>query len=568
MSRRRLGALALAVAALAALAALAGCVSIPTGGGVSTQRIAQDDGGDTTIRSVSGPEKGMTPREIVAGFVRAGGGPQNQYQIAREYLAGGLRSKWKPSAGTLISDTAISPSVDDDPLGDTASSTVSLSVTGQIDATGVYVPQSAAERDLDFHLVKEHGQWRIDEAPDGTVLRTRDLGVGLVAQPYALYFFDPGYDYLVPDLRWFVDQGGSGYVPGRIVASLLAGPAPYLAVPVVVSAFPAGTQSGDTPTVEAGTVTVDLSSGVLDAGATAQSRMLQQLTWSLRALDVHDVTMTANGLTVPVAEASAADGAPGAVYPAIGGDGKAFGAVTADGVTPLPGIGDAVQALAPQAVALGRDRTVAAVLGTGGVSLVTGSAHPVVDARLGLVAPTLDPEGYAWSAQGDPGSLIAVRSDARPHPMAVPASGRIVSIAMSRDGTRLLVALATDTGARLLVLGVQRDKDGAPTGFGTPLEVPVDSARPIIDAAWIDGGSVATIAGDPDGQDLATEYQLGGQTTEHGYVESGRTLAAGSSGSGFDTVRVLLASGELDQPSLGAEWQSAGVRLSLLGAQQ
>ena len=208
------------------------------------------------------------------------------------------------------------------------------------------------------------------------------------------------------------------------------------------------------------------------------------------------------------------------------------------------------------------------MLGTGGVSLVSETAHPVVDARSGLVAPTLDPEGYVWSAQGDPGSLIAVRADGRSHPMPITASGRIVSIGMSRDGTRLLVALATDTGARLLVLGVQRDKDGAPTGFGAPLEVPVDSTRPIIDAAWIDGGSVATVAGDPDGQDLVTEYQLGGQTAEHGFVTAGRSLAAGSGGSGFNTIRVLLASGEVDQPSLGAEWQSTGVRLSLLGTQQ
>jgi len=563
--RRRLGALALAIAVAAALA---GCVTIPTSGGVSTDAISQDGGGDTTIRSVSGPEKGMTPREIVAGFVRAGGGPQNQYQIAREYLASSLRSTWKPSAGTFISDTTVSPSIDGDASDGAVSATVPLTVTGQIDATGIYTPQASAVRDFDFHLVKEHGQWRIDDAPDGTVLRTRDLGVNLVAQPYELYFFDPGYDYLVPDLRWFVDQGGSGYVPGRIVAALLAGPAPYLAAPVVVSAFPAGTQPGDTPSLEAGTMTVDLSSGVLDANATAQARMLQQLTWSLRGSDVHDVRMTANSLKVPVTEASAADGSPAAVYQAIGGDGKAFGAVVANGVTALPGIGETVQALAPQAVSLGRDRTTAAVLGTGGVSLVSETAHPVVDARSGLVAPTLDPEGYVWSAQQDPGSLIAVRADGRAHPMPITASGRIVSIGMSRDGTRLLVALATDTGARLLVLGVQRDKDGAPTGFGVPLEVPVDQTLPIIDATWIDGGSVATVAGDPGGQDLVTEYQLGGQTTEHGFVTEGRALASGSGGSGFNTIRVLLASGEVDQPSLGAEWQSTGVRLSLLGTQQ
>jgi hypothetical protein len=561
--RRRL---ALAGVVGLALALLTGCVTIPTGGGVSTQRIAQEQGSDDTIRAVSPPLRNATPSEIVAGFVRAGGGPDDRYGIAREFLTESLRAKWKPSVGTLISDSAVSPIADGESLAGSASYSVSLDVVGQIDSTGVYTPQSSAQRELDFHLVKEHGQWRIDRAPEGTVLRSRDLG--LVVQPYDLYFFDPGYDYLVPDLRWFADQGDPGYVPGRIVGALLAGPARWLASPVVVSAFPADTQVGEAPVLDSGTMTVDLSPGVLDAGPTQQQRMLQQLTWSLRGGDVRAVTMTANGLSVPVSEASSADGTLPVPYEAIGSDGKAFGAVTASGVSPLPAIGEAIQALAPSAVAVDRDRTSAAVRGTGGVSLVTSSAHPVVDARSGLIAPSLDPQGYVWSAQGDPGSLIAVRSDGRPHAMPITASGQLVSIAVSRDGTRLLVALATDTGARLLVLGIQRDKDGAPTGFGSPLDLSVESSRPIIAAAWVDTGSVAVVTGDPNGQDRVTEYQLGGVTTEHGVVRGGRSLAAGANGSGFTAIRVLLASGDLAQPSLVGDWQSTGAKLSLLGTQQ
>lgn len=560
----RRGIAALAVA-LAAAVALAGCVTIPTGGGVGTQRIVDDQGSDNnTVRAANPPRKGASPSEIVAGFVRAGGSPQGAYSVARQYLTDG--NKWKPGAGIFVSDTTVAPFADAAAVGAQADYTVSLSVSGQIDASGVYSTQTPAEHDLRFHLVKQRGQWRIQNAPDGTVLRSRDLGV--VAEPHELYFFDPGYQYLVPDLRWFVDQGSTSYIPGRIVGALLAGPSAYLASPVTASAFPAGTQIGDAPTLDAGTVTVDLSSGVLDAGTTQQSRMLTQLTWSLGAADVTRVTMTANGLQVPTTEPASAIGAPTAAYEAIGSDGKTFGAVTPSGLAAIATLGGAVQALAPTAVTLGRDRTTAAVLGTGGVSLVSGGGHPVVDARSGLLPPALDPDGWVWSAQADPGSLVVVRADGKQHPMPLGASGRIASIAISRDGTRLLVALAADTGARLLVLGVQRDKDGVPTGLGTPLELPVNAARPIIDAAWIDSGSVAIIAGDPDGQDAVTELQLGGQAVEHGSVRAGRTLASGDSGSGFLAMRVLLASGELDQPSVIGDWQATGAVLSLLGTQQ
>ena len=558
----RIGAVALLL--LAAAVGLAGCVTIPTGGGVGSERILADQGADnTTIRAANPPRKGASAGEIVAGFVRAGGSPQGSYYVAKQYLTTAFGTKWKPSASTVVSDSTVAPFAEGGGAGSAADYTVALSVTGQIDATGVLTTQSPTPRPLHFHLVKKGGEWRIDRAPDVTVLRTRDLGI--VARDYELYFFDPSYAYLVPDRRWFVDQGGS-YVQGRIVGALLAGPSPYLASPVTVSAFPTGTQPGDTPSLEGGTVTVDLSSNVLEAGGMQQARMLAQLTASLRSPTVTAVNMTANGVEVPTTEPAAAEIDPAAYYEAVGSDGKLFGAVTGGTLAPLA-IGNAVQALAPTAVSFGGDRTSAAVLGTGGVSLVTAGAHPVVDPRPGLLAPTLDRGGWVWSTTADPGSLVAVRADGRPRSIPIPTSGRIVSIAVSRDGTRLLVALAADAGARLLVFGVQRDKDGAPVALGTPLELPVDAGRPIIDAAWVDNDSVATLAGSAGAIDAAREYPLGGQQVDHGGVRDGTRLAAGT-GSGFAVMRVLLGSGELDQPSSIGDWESTGVKLSLLAVQQ
>ena len=557
---RRSRVLAVAFGAVLAMA-LSACVTIPTGGGVATERIPEGQNNDDTVRVPLGPENGMTPEEIVAGFVRAGGGPQNNYDVAHQYLADSF-TKWKPSAGITLSDSQVVPVASDT----TGGYTVSLGVVGRIDPSGVYTAQSEARRDLSFHVIKERGQWRIDKAPDGTVLSTRDLG-GAV-KPYDLYFFDPDYDYLVPDLRWFADQGGPGYVPGRIVSALLAGPAPWLASPVLVSAFPSGTERGDTPTQDAGTMTVDLSSAVLGANAQQQQRMLQQLTLSLRAYDVSAVTMTVNGLSVPVTGQSTADSAPSVQYDAIGSDGKTFGVIGADGVSVLPQLGAVVQSLAPTAASLARDRTAVAVRGTGGVSLVTGNGHAVIDNRPALVGPTIDPLGYVWSAQSAPDSLIAVRTDGKPHPMPITADGSIVSLSASRDGTRLLVGLQTDTGPSVEVLGIQRDKDGVPTGFGTPLVLPLSQTGPVIGAEWIDEGSVAVLTGVSGEADAVFEYELAGRVTDHGTVRDAVALAAGSGGSGFYAMRVLTRGGDLLQPSVVEAWQTTGQNASLLGVQQ
>ncbi len=554
MTRRRA-----VVAALVAVAALlAGCVGIPTSGGVGTEQIAANPDANDVGYDAALPVKGMSPGEIVAGFLAAGRDPRSSYQVAKEYLADDLRSQWKPNAGVLVSDSPIAAESDGDD-----DYTVALTVTGQIDQSGIYTPQKASSRELPFRLAKNGaGQWRITQAPDGTVLRPGDFGP--VIRDYTLYFYDPGYQYLVPDLRWFADNGTAGFIPGRIVGALLAGPAPWLASPVLVSAFPNGTQAGDVPTIDAGTVTVDLSSQVLSANATQQERMLQQLTWSLRSLAVSDVTMTVSGLPLQVADTGGINPDISPQYEAIGSDGKSFGALTTGGVTAFSGLGAQVMSLGPTAATLSHDRGVAAVLGGSGVSIVGATANPVlVDPRTGSVAPSLDPDGYAWSdPPGDPSALVVVKSDAKQHTIPIPVSGRVVSLAVSRDGTRLLVALSTDSGPRLVVTGIQRDKDDAPVGFGPLVDLPVGGGA-LLGATWLDANSVAALSSGTDGATDVVEYAISGQTTPHGSVPGGQAIAGGSDG-----IRLLDSSGSVLQPSLAEGWQSAGLHASFLGTQQ
>ncbi len=245
--------------------------------------------------------------------------------------------------------------------------------------------------------------------------------------------------------------------------------------------------------------------------------MLQQLTWSLRSLAVSDVTMTVSGLPLQVADTGGINPDISPQYEAIGSDGKSFGALTTGGVTAFPGLGAQVMSLGPTAATLSHDRGVAAVLGGSGVSIVGATANPVlVDPRTGSVAPSLDPDGYAWSdPPGDPSALVAVKSDAKQHMIPIPVSGRVVSLAVSRDGTRLLVALSTDSGPRLVVTGIQRDKDDAPVGFGPLVDLPVGGGA-LLGATWLDANSVAALSSGTDGATDVVEYAISGQTTPHG----------------------------------------------------
>jgi hypothetical protein len=247
---------------------------------------------------------------------------------------------------------------------------------------------------------------------------------------------------------------------------------------------------------------------------------------------------------------------------AIGGVEGRFGALTIAGLSPLQIIDTAADSLQPFAASLARDRASVAVLGPAGVSLVDPPGDAVhIDGRPNLVAPSLDPHGFVWSVPRDaPGGLVAVGRDGEVHAVPLPVDGQVVAIEVARDGARLLVALATPNGPRLLVVGIQRDADLVPVAFGAVFEL--DAPGPIVDVAWVDGAHVAVLwSGQVD-----TEVHLlalGGPTEALGQVESGLAIASGNVG-----LRVLTTGGTLLRHSDAGGWRDTGVTASFLGTQQ
>jgi hypothetical protein len=241
-----------AIALLGVLAlALTACAKLPT---VSEVRVGSDiQSGlstDYLYYSPSGPAEAATQQEIISGFINAGTGPQNDYQVAREYLSAELATKWNPSAELLIGDTR--PVIE---VIGASSATVTVKAVARVDELGRYQELSPSiNRVLKYSLIEENGQWRISQAPDATVLVRPVFDV--LFKSYSLYFYDNQDRYLIPDTRWFATRISTST---RLVSALLAGPDTWLAE-AVDSAFPKNTKLAiDSVTVEDTVAIVDLS---------------------------------------------------------------------------------------------------------------------------------------------------------------------------------------------------------------------------------------------------------------------------------------------------------------------
>ena len=145
----------------------------------------------------------------------------------------------------------------------------------------------------------------------------------------------------------------------------------------------------------------DLSPEALSSKSTERQLMKLQLLASLRG--VTNIT----GVAISVGDSPLAIPSPSGTTPpsepqvdprplVLRKD--SFGFFENDKITPIPSLSQKILALAPSAVTLGSDGTTAVVLSATGVSRVTSNSAAVsLDSRAGLIAPSLDEDGYVWS---------------------------------------------------------------------------------------------------------------------------------------------------------------------------
>src|ERR687889_2454140 len=82
-------------AAVVLILVLAGCSTIPRSGPVGTSQATSNQNELTAYTfNPPGPQQDADPVAIINGFIAAGSGPQEDYKVAREFLAPSRSGDW------------------------------------------------------------------------------------------------------------------------------------------------------------------------------------------------------------------------------------------------------------------------------------------------------------------------------------------------------------------------------------------------------------------------------------------------------------------------------------------
>ncbi|WP_292824535.1 LpqB family beta-propeller domain-containing protein [Microbacterium sp.] len=538
---------------------LAACAGLPLSGPVNPGLAAGEDAGSPEfIFRPDEPQPGATPEQIVDGFIRAGSGPgpAANWEVARMFLAPSIRETWKPEASVTIDvpddRESVSPSE--------GAVELSLVAVATVDSSGAYQPDAGLTQ-LSFRLAQQDdGQWRITEAPDGVVI-DRDVFVN-VFHRYSLMYFDPTWQFLVPDVRWFPTTNAAT----RIASALVNGsPSGWLGGSVVNSFPESVSLARPSVPLESGVAQVTLSAEALQLESTTLDRMQTQLTASLATASVSGAQMlvASTPLTAePVSTRSTRVTGPPLVQTEAG-----FGFLSGDELTPVAGLSDAMELIAPAAIQVSPDRDFAAVrLVGGGVARVPAdSPVAVVDTRSSLIDPSADPFGYIWSVPRDEPAAVTAFSTAGQQSAvadAWPGASEIVAMGVSRDGTRLAALLVTGGRSEVWIAGIVRGAEAVPVRLGEA--VPLGPlAGPGSGLAWLDDTTVGVLSTEAEGPQF-TEQLVGGPATATDAPQGAASVAGATS---ISSVRLRTDDGSLFVKR-GANWQRTTIGILILATQQ
>ena len=557
MTARR-GILAAAVTLCALV--LTACGGFPTSGPVEYGEETGTTGDESQnfVFLPNLPQPGASPAEIVEGFINAGTGPgiNGEWATAREFLAPELRRAWDPDASVIV-DIAANREYSESEEGAVE---FSYDAVARVDDRGAYERAELAEASLPFRLEQQpDGEWRITEAPDGVVVDSDQFP--RVFHRYPVMYFDPTWQYLVPDSRWFP----TGSAERRITLALVNQPRSEWLAASVVTAFPDGVTAAVVLN-DGGVAQVELSEDAAGAGREALDRMLTQLEASLASAGVLDVEMFAETTPLtaePVITRSTRLPASPLVSTEAG-----FGFIVGDELEPVPGLSEAVAESAPVAIQVAPDRDVAAArLGGGQVVRLHADGAEVepLDDRSGLVDPTVGPGGNVWSVPREQPTALRVylrSGEMREIAEAWPGATAISAMALSRDGTRLTATVTASGRTMLWVAGVIRDADGQPVALGAPVQLAIVGA-PASGVTWIDDSTVAVLASDEAGSTVL-EQTVGGPSASTTAPADPSSIAGGN---GLSSLRLRAADGTL-YVKRGVTWQPTATGVLVLATQQ
>lgn len=511
MSARRAhaaGALGLLLSAVLTTA----CGLLPDSGPVHRQDAPQDvTGADQTYFYPPGPGRNAGRIAIAKGFLVAMEANPLNTAAARAYLSDHAAETWKPSGGTIVYDTATV-------TRDGSEARVRLTGAHRIDAAGVWKRGPAQRITLQLRMVREHGQWRIDDPLGALIVDTTFFQARF--SPYQLYFFDRGNRVLVPQTVYAPD---GDLTASALVRGLLVGPEPRLST-IAHSAFPAGALLDPSVVVtDRGVAEVPLSEDILNLSPSERNLALIELAWTLQQVPtVNRVRITVDGSPLTLGDGrtdfTSADGdefAPTGLSStrelvAIRDD----RVVTVSGrdVSPVAGA-FGKKGLLLRSLALDRSgRRIVAVSQNGSLVFAGDAVDGAVTKRIftgtDLLRPRIDLFGVVWLVARTPqGAVVHALVEGHDHVVELPGiSGKDVSsFAISPDGTRFAAGITAGARPKVVVDVVLRAANSTPMRGSAPISLPVSSYDPshelgrVVDLGWRTPTTLAVLTRPQDG---------------------------------------------------------------------
>lgn len=562
ISKKMMRGAALALAVLL----LPACAGLPTSGDVTAGlKLGESSQGVDILPVASGPIEGAGPEEIVEGFLEAGITTSDNWATAREFLAPALQRTWRPAAGVSIDvgpeTRAITSTVPEEQVeeADTAEVQVLLDLLASVDESGAY-SEALGASNVPFTVQRmDDGEWRITEALDGIVID--EPRFSKVFEGYSLQYFDINWTRLVPDMRWFPRRQS----PATTVTQALIGGAPSDWLdPAVQNAFPADVQLAQDAVPVVGQVAeVALTRPALGLDETTLSRMRTQLQATLRAagVAVTQVRFNVDGRSLDAGVVDVVE--PSVDIGTLVLQNGAFGRIVGDEISPIAGISTDIAAIADPIVSIdvaADDSHAALQLADQHVYLVGEGSLVELDARPGLVEPSLDPYGYTWSVPaGDPTALQAWSADVVEHQIANawPTASSISDLRVSADGARVAAVVTVGKQVWVVVAGVVRDSAGVPIELGDVKQL-IHLAEPATSLVWLGADRLGVLV-DPSNPRLITQMVGGPGATEAAPGDAISAAGARTAGG----IRILGASGELFAHA-GSAWRVVASDVSVL----
>lgn len=548
-----------ALGAAALLGLGAGCARIPVDSGIDRRTLSgSSHPGAPYVRALP-PADGATAQEVLAGFVQAGVGSEEDFAVARAYLTEEASAGWDPEARITIYSGSQELQVREESEGRLV---LGLQAVAVVDAGGVRSALAGpTPQELAVAVEEVDGQWRLSEVPDGIFLS--EAAFETLYSPARLYFLDAREQHLVPDHRWLPLRRGAS----AVLEGLAAGPASFLEG-AVGSQIPrdSGITDAEVESGADGIAQVEVPAAITGLAAEPRRLALSQLESSLRSLrSLSVVRLVQDGREL-----------------SLEGDGRVERALPghrpiAAGATGVISLADPGSANPPQLVpdlasleiatpAIAQDGVLAAARTLDGAQVLISSTDGSIPLReaatgTGFVPPRIDGAGWVWTSVGSSaGALLALSGRGAEHDAKVDApwlSGREVrALDVAPDDTRMLV-LSDEAGeGRVELCAVVRDAEGTPSALTEPVLVRTFFAD-VRQICWYDEGTVAVLGTDPGNEELRAQLlELSGDIEPLPTPPSGTVRFTGSVVA--ETVWAADAEGNLRRTD-GEGWRGVEV---------